>query len=108
MRRARTSGAGFCAGDEARILAVRAKPTIGGNDGSAQTTGVLLKPSAVRPPITCSSALQMVGVSCLRRMASVAAVMDISGRQLQAVADEVGTVAQRLQLEPDDIGIDRA
>src|SRR4051794_13840789 len=71
MRRARTSAAGFSAGEDARILAVRAKPTTGGKLGSAQTTGVLVKPCAVRPPITCSSALQTVGVSALRKTASV-------------------------------------
>src|ERR1051325_9567551 len=75
MRSARTSAAGFCAGEDARIFAVRAKPTTGGRLGSAQTTGVLVNPSAVRPPITCSRALQTVGVSALRRAARVSGVM---------------------------------
>ena len=78
MRKARTSAAGFCAGEDARIRAVRANPTIGGSPGSAQTVGDLVNPSAVRPPITCSSALQTVGVSLRRSTASVSALMGIA------------------------------
>src|SRR5690606_17712316 len=95
----------FCAGEEARIFAVRAKPTTGGKLGSAQTTGCLVKPSAVRPPMTCSSALHTVGVSALRRAASASGDIFAIKNSSSRLAGDLGAVAQRLQLCPDDIRV---
>ncbi len=50
-------------GAAARIVAVRAKPRIGGSDGNAATKGLRVKPPVARRPSTISIALQMVAVS---------------------------------------------
>src|SRR5438270_1242432 len=54
-------------GSRERIIAVRAKPTIGFSSGNGATSGRRVKPMARRAGATISSALQIVGVSQARR-----------------------------------------
>jgi len=68
------------AGWAARMMPVRAKPTIGGASGSVGCMCWVVKPAAVRKPRASSSALQIVGVSTARKASNsfVWAVLSMS------------------------------
>ena len=66
-------------GAAARIVPVRARPQIGGSEGSAATIGRTVKPCPRRCGTTISSALQMVGVSHWHSVSRSSRVKGCSG-----------------------------
>jgi hypothetical protein len=65
-------------GSLARIMPVRARPTIGGSLGLTTTTGSTVKPLARRSGETISSPLQIVGVSQALSVSRSSAVKEYS------------------------------